>query len=68
MRPYQRCSPTITLRCLPSEVVFEPGDDPIQAKCVVNLDSVESVSVGLLVQRTGKLRGDREQNDLFLRQ
>lgn len=40
---------------LPSEVVLEPGEDPVPPRCVVNLDSVESVSVGLLVERLGRL-------------
>jgi mRNA interferase MazF len=46
---------TTTVRGLPSEVVLEPGDDPVPRRCVVNLDSVESVSVGLLVERLGRL-------------
>lgn len=46
---------TTNVRGLPSEVVLEPGDDPVPRRCVVNLDSVESVSVGLLVERLGRL-------------
>ena len=46
---------TTNVRGLPSEVVLEPGDDPVPQRCVVNLDSVESVSVGLLVERLGRL-------------
>lgn len=42
---------TTTVRGLPSEVVLEPGDDPVPQRSAVNLDSVESVSVGTLVQR-----------------
>lgn len=46
---------TTTVRGLPSEVVLEPGDDPIPRRSAVNLDSVESVSVGVLVERLGRL-------------
>lgn len=50
---------TTTIRGLPSEVVLEPGDDPIERRSVVNLDSVESVSVAVLVERLGTLSGQR---------
>lgn len=50
---------TTTVRGLASEVVLEPGDDPIDRRCAVNLDSVESVSVGALVQRIGTLSDTR---------
>lgn len=50
---------TTTIRGLPSEVVLEPGDDPVPQRSAVNLDSVESVSVAVLVQRLGTLSGDR---------
>ncbi len=50
---------TTTIRDLPSEVVLEPGEDPVPKRCVVNLDSVESVSVGLLVERLGRLSDAR---------
>jgi len=43
------------MRGLPSEVVLEPGDDPVPRRSAVNLDSVESVSVSLLVTRLGRL-------------
>lgn len=46
---------TTTVRGIPSEVVLEPGDDPVPRRCAVNLDSVESVSVSLLVERLGRL-------------
>jgi mRNA interferase MazF len=42
-----------------SEVVLEPGDDPIGRRCAVNLDSVESVSAAVLVERIGALSGVR---------
>lgn len=50
---------TTTIRGLPSEVVLEPGDDPVPLPCAVNLDSVESVSVAVLVERLGRLADDR---------
>lgn len=50
---------TTTIRGLASEVVLEPGDDPIPLRSAANLDSVESVSVALLVDRLGMLSGDR---------
>lgn len=46
---------TTTIRGLASEVVLEPGDDPVPRRSAVNLDSVESVSVSLLVMRLGRL-------------
>ena len=50
---------TTTVRGLPSEVVLEPDDDPIPRRSAVNLDSVESVSVGVLVERLGRLADAR---------
>jgi mRNA interferase MazF len=50
---------TTTIRGLPSEVVLEPGDDPIPLRSAVNLDSVESVSVGVMIERLGTLSGAR---------
>lgn len=50
---------TTTLRGLPSEVVLEPGDDPVPRPSAVNLDSVESVSVAVLIERLGSLSGGR---------
>lgn len=50
---------TTTIRGLPSEVLLEPGDDPIPLTSVVNLDSVESVSIGTLVERLGRLSDER---------
>jgi mRNA interferase MazF len=46
---------TTTIRSLASEVVLEPGDDPMPQRSAVNLDSVESVPVGVLVQRIGRV-------------
>src|SRR4030081_1091179 len=50
---------TTTIRGLPSEVVLEPGDDPIPRLSGVNLDSIESVSVAVLVERLGRLSDER---------
>jgi mRNA interferase MazF len=50
---------TTTIRGIPSEVLLEPAEDPIPRTSVVNLDSVESVSVGTLVERLGRLSDDR---------
>ena len=52
---------TTTIRGLPSEVVLEPGDDPIGRRCAVNLDSIESVSIAVLTERIGALSGLRMQ-------
>jgi mRNA interferase MazF len=39
--------------------VLEPGDDPVPRRCAVNLDSVESASIGVLIERLGRLSDDR---------
>jgi mRNA interferase MazF len=44
---------------LSSEVVLEPDDDPVPHLCAVNLDAVESVSPGILVDRLGRLSFER---------
>ena len=48
-----------TIRGLASEVVLEPEHDPIPRRSGVNLDSVESVSTGVLVERLGRLDDNR---------
>lgn len=50
---------TTTIRGLASEVVLEPGDDPVPRRSAVNLDSVESVSLAVLVNRIGRLADSR---------
>jgi len=50
---------TTTIRGLASEVTLDPGDDPVPLRSAVNLDSVESVSVGVLVERLGRLADAR---------
>ncbi|MCU1499508.1 MAG: hypothetical protein JWM47_3461 [Acidimicrobiales bacterium] len=52
---------TTTIRRLPSEVLLDPGTDPIHRLSAVNLDSVESVSIAVLVERLGRLSDDRMQ-------
>ena len=50
---------TTTIRGLVSEVVLDPGDDPVPRRSAVNLDSVESVSIAILVDRLGRLSDTR---------
>lgn len=50
---------TTTIRGLVSEVVLEPTEDPIPRRSAINLDSVESVSVAVLVDRIGRLADTR---------
>lgn len=50
---------TTTIRSLLSEVVLEPGIDPVPLRSAVNLDSIESVSVAVLVDRLGRLSDER---------
>ncbi len=52
---------TTTIRGLASEVILEPGEDPVPRRSAVNLDSVESVSVAVLVERLGRLAHARMQ-------
>jgi mRNA interferase MazF len=50
---------TTTIRGMAREVVLEAADDPIPRRSAVNLDSVESVSVAVLVDRLGRLADSR---------
>jgi len=50
---------TTTIRKLRSEVLLEPGDDPVPLRSAVNLDSIESVSIAILVERLGRLADAR---------
>jgi len=52
---------TTTVRGLPSEVALDPGEDPVPRPSAVNLDCVESVSIGILVDRLGRLSDERMQ-------
>ena len=46
---------TTMIRDIGSEVLLESGEDPVPRPCVANLDSVESVSIGVLVELLGRL-------------
>jgi mRNA interferase MazF len=48
-------------RGLTTEVRLEPGDDPIQSPCVVQMDSVFNASLASLTTRLGRLSGLRMQ-------
>ena len=50
---------TTTIRGLASEVILEPGEDPIGRRTAVNLDSIESVSIGVLTDRIGRIADAR---------
>ena len=50
---------TTTIRDLPSEVLLEPGGDPVPRLTAINLDSVESISIAVLVERLGNLSSER---------
>src|SRR5204862_3767857 len=50
---------TTTIRGIPSEVLLEPGEDPVPRMSAVNLDAVESVSLATLVERLGRLSDER---------
>ncbi len=50
---------TTTIRGIASEVLLEPAEDPVPLPSAVNLDSVESVSLGTLVERLGRLSHER---------
>lgn len=39
--------------------MLHESEDPIPRSSAVNLDSVESVSTGVLVERLGRLSGER---------
>jgi len=50
---------TTTQRGLASEVGLDPRVDPVPRRCVVSLDSIESVGVAVLVDRIGRLADAR---------
>lgn len=50
---------TTRIRGISSEVLLEPGEDPVPRRTAVNLDSVESVSLAILVERLGRLSAAR---------
>jgi mRNA interferase MazF len=50
---------TTTIRGLASEVLLEPDEDPVPRRSAANLDAVERVSIGVLVERLGRLSDNR---------
>jgi mRNA interferase MazF len=54
---------TTTIRELASEVLLEPGEDPVPLRSAANLDSVENVSVAMLTERLGRL-GDLRMREI----
>ena len=40
-------------------MVLEPGEDPVPRVTAVNLDSIESVSIAVLVDHIGRLSDER---------
>ncbi len=50
---------TTTIRGLASEVVLEPGEEPVPRRSAVTLDSVENVPVATLTDRLGFLSDQR---------
>lgn len=54
---------TTTIRGIASEVRLEPPEDPVPLPSAVNLDSIESVSLGTLVERLGRL-SDHRMHDI----
>lgn len=46
---------TTTIRALSSEVLLEPGDDPVPLRSAVSLDSLENISIAILVERLGRV-------------
>ena len=53
------CEVAHIVRRLPSEVLLEPGDDPVPRPCAANLDTVESVATAALTERLGRLSDQR---------
>jgi mRNA interferase MazF len=51
------CSANI--RGLATEVVLDPRTDPVASTCAVNLDALESVGVGVFIERIGRLTPQR---------
>lgn len=50
---------TTTIRGLASEVVLDADEDPIPKRSAINLDSVENVSIAVLIERLGRLSDAR---------
>ena len=54
------CSTSV--RGLATEVLLEPGEDPVTKVCCVQLDGVTSASVGELTGRLGTLSAERNRS------
>ena len=54
---------TTRLRGLPTEVLLEPGADPVPPAPAVSLDSLHNVPVDLLVERLGRLSDERMRQE-----
>ncbi len=52
---------TTRVRGLASEVVLEHPEDPVPRRSAVNLDSIESVGIGSLTERLGRVSDARMQ-------
>lgn len=50
------------MRGLPTEVLLEPGEDPVLEVCCVQLDGVIGVSVAELTDRLGMLSPERSRS------
>ena len=50
---------TTIVREIPSQVVLEPGDDPVARTCAVSLDSIQTIPIALLTERLGRLSIER---------
>lgn len=50
---------TTNERGLETEVVLEPTEDPVRQRCVLQLDSTQSLALSLFVDRIGRLSDDR---------
>lgn len=51
------CSTNV--RGIPTEVTLLTGEDPVPQDCAASLDSVDDVSIALLVERLGRLADNR---------
>ena len=48
-----------TIRGIPTEVVLEPGEDPVPKPSAVALDSLQEVGLGQLTHFMGRLHPER---------
>jgi mRNA interferase MazF len=50
---------TTTIRRIPTAVLLDPATDEVLQRCVVALDNLQLLPVGLLTERIGTLRDER---------